>query len=79
MNIFTAALWKGCLGGIGLVLVFFAISGIAYLILSLAGLPQRTILFVSVGSGPIIGTLGFSTILLVRALRAQTEMSNRKE
>lgn len=69
MDTVTTALWKGCLAGIGLVAVFLAISGLAYLVLSQTGLPRNIILLVTIGSGPIIGTFGLCAILWVRARR----------
>ncbi|MBN1428180.1 MAG: hypothetical protein JXB07_07335 [Anaerolineae bacterium] len=79
MTTVTTALWKGCLGGIGLAMVFFAISGITYLILTHTGLSYRMILFVTFASGPIIGTLGMSAILGTLALRAQTQAIDKNK
>ncbi len=67
MDIVTTGLWKGCLGGIGLAIVFFIISGLTYLILIQVGLPRNIVLFITVASGPIIGTLGLAAVLLIRA------------
>ena len=55
MDTVTTGLLKGCLAGLGLVVVFFAISGLTYLVLNLIGLPHRMVLFLSIGSGPIVG------------------------
>ncbi len=70
MDVVRTGLWKGCLGGLGLVIVFFIISGLTYLLLSLARLSSGVILVVSIVSGPIIGTLGVLVPLYLRARRA---------
>ena len=79
MDTVTTGLLKGCLAGLGLVGVFFAISGLTYLVLNLIGLPHRMVLFLSIGSGPIVGTFGVCGVLWLRALRIQAEMTSRGE
>jgi hypothetical protein len=75
MNTVTTGLWKGCLGGIGLAIVFFIISGMTYLILSKTGLSSNVVLFIAIASGPIIGTFGLAAILW---LRARTRMGTEE-
>ncbi len=69
----ATGLWKGCLGGIGLAFVYFIISGLTYLVLIQIGLPLKSILFVTVASGPIIGTFGL--IAAVLWVRARTQIT----
>jgi hypothetical protein len=69
----ASGLGKGCLGGLALALVFFAISGFVYLILTQIDVPPRTILLLTVASGPIGGTLGLTVVLLIRA-RTQAQV-----
>jgi hypothetical protein len=66
----TTGLWKGCLGGIGLAVVFFIISLAVFLILSQTALPPNIILFITIASGPIIGTFGFAAAILLFRARA---------
>ena len=73
MNTVTTGLWKGCLGGVGLAILFFILSGLTYLILSRTGLPPNIVLFVTIASGPIIGTFGFAGVLLGIRARARME------
>lgn len=70
MDVVRTGLWKGCLGGIGLVIVFFIISGLTYLVLSQTQLSHGMALVLSIVSGPIIGTLGVLVPLYLRARRA---------
>jgi hypothetical protein len=70
MDVVRTGLWKGCLGGLGLVIVFFIISGLTYLLLSQAGLSNGMTIVLSIASGPIIGTLGVLLPLYLRARRA---------
>ena len=62
-------LLKGCLGGLGLVVVFFVISGLTYLLLGTTQVPQNIILVLSILSGPLIGTFGLLVPLYLRARR----------
>lgn len=71
MDVVRAALWKGCLGGLGLAVLFLVISGLTYLFLSQTSTPYNLVLLLSIASGPIIGTGGLLAILYFRALRAQ--------
>ena len=79
MDTVATGLLKGCLAGIGLVLIFFAISGLTYLTLNLTGMAHRLVLFLSIGSGPIVGTLGICIVLWLNALRAQAEMNKKDD
>lgn len=71
MSTVTTGLWKGCLGGIGLAIVFFIISVLTLLIVSQTDLPPGIVLFIAIASGPIIGTLGFAAVLLIVRVRAR--------
>ncbi|MBN1310423.1 MAG: hypothetical protein JXB30_03315 [Anaerolineae bacterium] len=79
MDTVATGLLKGCLAGLGLALIFFAISGLTYLTLNLTGMPNRLVLFIAIGSGPIVGTLGICVVLWLRALRIQAKMTNKNE
>lgn len=68
MDKLTPIMGKGCLAGFGLVVIFFVISGLAYLAISQFDLPQNLVLLVTVASGPIIGTLGTLAVLLLRSI-----------
>jgi hypothetical protein len=70
MSAVTTGLWKGCLGGIGLAIVFFIISIVVLLTLSQTAMPPKIILFITIASGPIIGTFGFAAVLLWARTRA---------
>ncbi|HEC23318.1 MAG TPA: hypothetical protein ENI95_10425 [Chloroflexi bacterium] len=65
----AGALGRGCLGGLGLALLFLVISGLMYLLLPLTGLPQNVVLLLAVASGPVIGTAIALTVFLIRASR----------
>jgi len=69
MDVVRAGLWKGCLGGLGLVVVFFIISGLTYLLLGQTTLSPNVILVISIASGPLIGTFGILIPLYLRARR----------
>ncbi len=79
MDVVRTGLWKGCLGGLGLVIVFFIISGLTYLVLSQAGLSSGVTLVVSIVSGPIIGTLGVLLPIYLRARRGLRSDSKTDE
>ncbi len=64
------ALGKGCLAGVGMTLGFFAISGLAYLLLGPLALPSNLRLLIAVASGPIVGTLAVLVIFLALSRRA---------
>lgn len=49
-------LLKGCIGGLVLVVVFLAVSGLFYVILTMFGFDFELKLFVSTLSGPVVGT-----------------------
>ncbi len=53
----SSALGKGCLAGIGLALMFFAISLLTYLLTGLLSLPHHIRLLIATASGPVVGTL----------------------
>ena len=59
---------KGCLGGVALTLVFFIISVINYAVLSRSGLQFLLVLFISVLSGPVIGTSVLLILLYNRSV-----------
>lgn len=62
-------LLKGCLGGLGLVIIFFVIGGLTYLLLGTTTLSRNVILVLSILSGPVIGTFGLLLPLYLRASR----------
>jgi len=51
------AFGKGCLLGLGLVVLFAAISGLLWLALLLTDLPENIRLLISIATGPILGTV----------------------
>lgn len=51
------AFGRGCLLGLGLLVLFVAISGVLYLALLLTDLPENIRLLISIASGPILGTV----------------------
>ena len=68
-SVVRAGLLKGCLGGLGLVVVFFAISGLTYLLLVGTEISHNVVLVLSIVSGPAIGTFGLLLPLYLRARR----------
>lgn len=68
-SVVRTGLWKGCLGGIGLVLVFFLVSGVTYFLLGFTSLSHNIVLLLSIASGPVIGTFGLLLPLYLRARR----------
>lgn len=53
----SRGLGYGCLAGFGLAILFFVISGVAYVLLGAAGLASNIRLLVALLSGPILGTV----------------------
>ena len=51
------AVGKGCLAGLGLLVLFVVISGLIYLVLGAFALADNIRLLVSIASGPILGTI----------------------
>lgn len=68
------ALRAGCLWGIGLVLLFGAISGLVYLIGANMDIDEGLHLLLAVASGPICGTALVVVIFYGRGLKAQREL-----
>jgi len=58
---------KGCLAGIALAVLFFALSGVLFLLLGITGLQQNIRLLLTFAGGPILGTIGVVVVLLIRA------------
>ena len=79
MDMVRSALWRGCLGGIGMTLMFFLISGVTYLALNQSGLTYNLVLLLSVASGPVIGTCGLLGVLYLRAMRAQSSRPSGRD
>lgn len=75
-KVVATALWKGCLGGVGIALVFLIISGAAYLLLSQLALPQNLVLFVAILSGPLLGTIGLILFVWFRRPGSQPRTTN---
>jgi RsiW-degrading membrane proteinase PrsW (M82 family) len=69
-SVVTTALWKGCLGGIALAAGFLVISGGTYLLTTFLNLPPQITIFISILSGPVIGTALLAGYLLWRPKRA---------
>jgi hypothetical protein len=62
----TAILVRGCLGGIGLAVVFLLISGTTYLALSALSAPRNLLILFTIASGPVIGSVAVLLVLLRR-------------
>jgi hypothetical protein len=75
----TEGMGKGCLGGLGLVLAFFAISAAVYLLLGMISLSANVRLLVTFLSGPILGTMGVVGVLLIRSHRAMQDYMASRE
>jgi len=73
-QLIRAGLLKGCLGGIGLSIVFMVISGATYLLLAQTALSLNIRLFFGILAGPLLGTIGLLAIVFIRARRAQARM-----
>ena len=56
-NASLSILWKGCLGGVALTATFFGVSGLMYLLMQMTEAPRNIVLLVSIGSGPLVGTI----------------------
>ena len=65
----ATALWKGCLGGLGLGVVFLLISGLTYLALSGMRLGHNILLLLTIASGPVLGTSILLAVLLLHSTR----------
>jgi hypothetical protein len=63
MDGIAPTLGKGCLAGLGLAVLFVAISGLAYLVLSQFDVPPNIVLLISIASGPTTGTMGTLVVL----------------
>lgn len=79
MEIVRTALWRGCLGGIGMALLFLLISAITYVALNDSGLTYNLVLLLTIASGPVIGTCGVLGVLYLRATRAQTSKPSGRD
>jgi hypothetical protein len=79
MDTLTPALAKGCLAGLGLVVLFAAIGGLAYLLLTVAGLPQNIVLLIAIASGPILGTVGLLVVVWQRTINQQIQTTGEDE
>lgn len=67
MDVVRTALAKGCLGGLGMAIVYIILGGALYLMLAQTALPQSLVMIISIAGGPVIGTAGALAILYVRA------------
>jgi hypothetical protein len=75
MDVVRTALWKGCLGGFGLAILYVVIGGLAYIILSQLNLSYNLVLLVAIASGPVFGTGGLLAVLYWHARRAHQSMA----
>jgi hypothetical protein len=69
---------KGCLGGLGLTVIFLAISAATFLLLDESGLQRTFVLIISIISGPVIGTGGLLLFLYRRSSQRLKSLA-RKE
>jgi len=67
------ALRAGCLWGLGLVLLFFVISGIAYVLTGFMLLDESIRLLITFSCGPILGTAIVIVVYYARAVKQQRE------
>lgn len=74
----TAILLRGCLGGVGLAVVFLVISGVTFLVLSAVTAPRNLMILFSVASGPVIGS-GAALLLVLRRLSREQGTSRQIE
>jgi uncharacterized membrane protein len=72
-------LGKGCLAGLALAVGFLVISGLVYLVLSLASLPRNILLLVSIASGPILGNVIVLIVFLLRSKKVQRQYQKDHE
>jgi hypothetical protein len=69
---------KGCLGGLGLTVVFLAISAAVYLLLIQSGLQLMLVLLLTILSGPVIGTGGLLLFLYRRSTKQLKSLARNK-
>lgn len=71
-GVVSGALGKGCLAGLALVVLYAAISGLVYLVLSWLGASPNLRLLIGIASGPIVGTVIalFAALYVVRRTAA---------
>ncbi len=78
-DVIRVGLWKGCLGGLGMALVFLIISGLIYLILIQTGLNLNLVWFFAILSGPLIGTAGLLVFVYRRAAKERSLVTSEAE
>ena len=67
------ALGRGCLIGLGLALLFGALSYVFYLLLGMAGLAENIRLLIAIAGGPTVGTVIAFVFLSSSAVRKSRE------
>lgn len=69
-SVLGPAVGKGCLAGLGLLVLFVLISGLTYLALLPLGLSENVHLLFTIATGPIVGT-ALGLLIAWRILRRQ--------